>query len=245
VRACSSTIAERRFTPVHRVSQILMQPKRIRRSDIGTLETVKTKLNLHSKPSQTWIRSRCAPLSAVQLMMLFLIFVVNPLGARAQEFLPESQVKAAYLFNFLKFVEWPGNPVVDGQGKWVIGIVGDSPVGGELARLAERKSALNRDLQVKKLRATDDLRACNILFISESERKRLPLIFAALRGSSVMTVADMHHFIESGGMVQLVVEDARVRLTIDVGATDRARLKVSSKLMALTLAVTADVRNRK
>jgi hypothetical protein len=164
---------------------------------------------------------------------------------RAQEFLPESQVKAAYLFNFLKFVEWPGNPVVDGQGKWVIGIVGDSPVGGELARLAERKSALNRDLQVKKLRATDDLRACNILFISESERKRLPLIFAALRGSSVMTVADMHHFIESGGMVQLVVEDARVRLTIDVGATDRARLKVSSKLMALTLAVTADVRNRK
>jgi hypothetical protein len=222
-----------------------MQATRIRQRDIGALETVKNKLNLHSKPRQMWIRGHGALLSAIQLMMLFLIFVVHPVGTRAQALLPESQVKAAYLFNFLKFVEWPGNPVVDGQGKWVIGIVGDSPVGGELARLAERRSALSRDLQIKKLRATDDLRACNILFISESERKRLPLIFAALRGSSVMTVADMHNFIESGGMVQLVVEDSRVRLTIDVGATDRARLKVSSKLMALTLAVTADARNRK
>jgi hypothetical protein len=151
----------------------------------------------------------------------------------------EYQIKAAYLFNFLKFVDWPENQPVDPLGKWVIGIVGDSPVGGALSRLAEGKNVLGRELQIKKLQSTDNLRGCNILFISESERKQLPAILTALRGSSVMTVADMDKFVQSGGMVQLDMGDARVRVTIDVGATDRAHLKVSSKLLALARSVTA------
>jgi hypothetical protein len=155
----------------------------------------------------------------------------------------EYQVKAAYLFNFLKFVEWPDDAAADPHGKWVIGIVGESPVGGELARLVEGKNVLGRNLQVKKFQAADNLRGCNILFISESEKKHLPSILAALSGSSVLTVADMDNFIGSGGMVELVVEDARVRLTIDVGATGRARLKVSSKLLALAQAVKETVRS--
>jgi hypothetical protein len=82
------------------------------------------------------------------------------------------------------------------------------------------------------------LRACNILFISESEKKRMPAILAGLRGTSVLTVADMDNFIGSGGMIQFVVEDARVRVAIDVGATSRAHLKISSKLLSLARAVT-------
>jgi hypothetical protein len=154
----------------------------------------------------------------------------------------EYQVKAAYLFNFLKFVEWPQDSPADPQAKWVIGIVGDSPVGTELSKLTEGRNVLGRELQVKKFQATDNLRGCNILFVSESERKHVPAILNALRGSSVMTVADMDKFIESGGMVELGMEDARVRVTIDVGATDRAHLKVSSKLLALARAVTATVK---
>jgi len=155
----------------------------------------------------------------------------------------EYQVKAAYLFNFLKFVEWPDDAAADPPGKWVIGFVGESPVGGELARLVEGKNVLGRDLLVKKFQPADNLRVCNILFISESEKKRLPSILAALRGSSVLTVADMDNFTGSGGMVQLVVEDGRVRLTIDVGATGRARLRVSSKLLSLAQAVKETVRS--
>ena len=102
---------------------------------------------------------------------------------------------------------------------------------------------LGRDLEVKRFQAADKLRSCNILFISESEKKHLPSILATLRGSSVLTVADMDNFIGSGGMVELVVEDARVRLTIDVGATGRARLKVSSKLLAIAQAVKETVRS--
>jgi len=152
----------------------------------------------------------------------------------------EYQVKAGYLFNFLKFVEWPDDSFTHTQSKWVIGIVGDSPVGNQLSKLAEGKNILGRELLVKKFQSADNLRDCNILFISDSEKKRLPSILASLRGSSVMTVADMDHFIESGGMVQFVVENARVRVSIDVGGTERSGLKVSSKLLALARAVTAD-----
>jgi hypothetical protein len=93
-------------------------------------------------------------------------------------------------------------------------------------------------LQVKEFQATDNLRDCNILYISASEKKRLPSILAELRGSSVLTVADMDNFIGGGGMIQFVVEDARVRVAIDVGSTSRAHLKVSSKLLALARVVT-------
>src|SRR5512135_984217 len=118
----------------------------------------------------------------------------------------EYQVEAAYLFNFLKFVEWPGDPAADPHGKWLIGFVGDSPVGDELTYLVEGKNVRGRDLQVRKYQAADNLRGCNILFIGESEKKCLPSILAALRGSSVLTVADMDNFIESGGMVQFAVQ---------------------------------------
>jgi hypothetical protein len=155
----------------------------------------------------------------------------------------EFQVKAAYLFNFLKFVEWPDDPAADPRGKWVIGFIGETPIAGELTRLAEGKNVLGRDLVVKVFQDTDNLRGCNILFISESEKKRLPSILTPLHGSSVLTVADMDNFIGAGGMIQFVVEDARVRVAIDVGATSRARLKVSSKLLSLARVVTGTERD--
>jgi hypothetical protein len=150
----------------------------------------------------------------------------------------EYQVKAAYVFNFFKFVEWPGDPTNAAQAPWVIGVVGDNPIGQELPRLVAGKSVEGRALQVKIFQPTEDLRGCNILFISASESKRLPLILADLHGASVLTVADMKHFLDSGGMIQFVIEDGSVRLAIDVGATSRARLKVSSKLLALARTVT-------
>src|SRR5579871_5708171 len=148
----------------------------------------------------------------------------------------EYQVKAAYIFNFLKFVEWPGD-APDAGGKWIVGVVGDSPVGEELTRLSEGKEVLGRSLQIKRLQGAESFRDCNILFISPSERKRWPSILSALRGSSVLTVADMEDFVGSGGMVQLLVEDTRVRMVIDVSATNRAKLKVSSKMLLLARVV--------
>jgi hypothetical protein len=196
-------------------------------------------------PYNSKLRSRLCGRWVAFLAALLLAAYFPPANraAYADQSPTEYQVKAAYLFNFLKFVEWPEDPSADPHAKWVIGFVGESPVGGELARLVEGKNVLGRDLQVTKFQAGDNLRGCNILFISESEKKHLPSILATLRGSSVLTVADMDSFIESGGMVQLLVEGARVRVTIDVGATGRGRLRVSSKLLALAQAVTETARS--
>jgi hypothetical protein len=176
---------------------------------------------------------------AIVIFVAILLCVLNQVDCGAQS-ATEYHVKAAYLFNFLKFVEWPDALPGELQTKWVIGIIGTSPIGDELSKLGGSKNVLSRELQVKTFQSTENLRGCNILFISDSEKKRVPAILASLRGSSVMTVADMDHFIDAGGMVQFVVENERVRISIDVGATGRARLKVSSKLLALARAVTED-----
>jgi hypothetical protein len=147
-------------------------------------------------------------------------------SVRAEQDPTEYQVKAAYLFNFLKFVEWPGDPLADTHGHWVIGIVGDNPFGDELTQTISGKTVQGHELQIKRFQPGEDLHTCHVLFISVSEKKRLPSLLAALSGSSVLTVADMDHFIESGGMIQFVMEEKRVRFAIDVGASTRARLKV-------------------
>jgi hypothetical protein len=183
-----------------------------------------------------WFASTVALLLAVH-------FSLANRNVYADQSLTQDQIKAAYLFNFLKFVKWPSDASADPRGKWVIGVVGDSPVGGELKRLVKGKSVEGRELLVKKFQALEDLRGCSILFVSASEEKYLPSILNGLQGSSVLTVADIDHFIGHGGMIQFVTGGDRVRVDIDVGATGRARLKVSSKLLALAQAVTETVRS--
>ncbi len=175
---------------------------------------------------------------AALLMLSFSVQVLTAPEARAQQSPSEYQVKAAYLFNFLKFVEWPGQSPGDAPGPWLICVVGSNPFGNDLAQIVSGKSAQGHELQVKDSLLPADLHACHILFISASEKNRLPTLLAALKGSGTLTVADMDNFTESGGMVQFVEEDGRVRFVINVGATSGAGLKVSSKLLSLAQSVT-------
>jgi hypothetical protein len=176
-------------------------------------------------------------------LLLAGVWLAAPHTGYAQQPATEYQVKAAYLFNFLKFVEWPDDPSADLRGKWVIGIVGENPFGGELTQAVSGKVIQGRSLQVRRFISTEDLRACHILFISTSEKKRLPSILSALGGSSVLTVADMENFNASGGMIQFVMEDGSVRFAVNVNTTTRARLKVSSKLLSLARGVTGAERS--
>jgi hypothetical protein len=183
---------------------------------------------------------------ACGVLLLAGAWLAAPQADYAQQPPTEYQVKAAYLFNFLKFVEWPDDLSADLHGKWVIGVVGENPFGDELTQVVSGKVLEGRSLQVRRFvsfASTEDLRACHILFISASEKKRLPSILSALGASSVLTVADMENFNASGGMIQFVMEDGSVRFAVNVSTTTRARLKVSSKLLSLARAVTGADRN--
>jgi hypothetical protein len=167
--------------------------------------------------------------------LLLLALVCRPLWA--QDALSEYQVKAAYLFNFLKFVEWPEDAFADPLAPIVIGVVGEDPFGSALPQVITGKTVQGRDLVIRIYRPGEDLRGAHILFISPSEKKRIPMILASLRGSSVLTVADTSEFLNAGGMIQFLNENNRVRFAINVDATGRARLKMSSKLLSLAKVV--------
>jgi hypothetical protein len=169
-----------------------------------------------------------------------LFFICSP--ALAQEALSEYQVKAAYLFNFLKFVEYPTESFADPLAPIVIGVVGDDPFGSMLPQVVTGKTVQGRDLVIHLYRTGDDVRRAHILFISTSERKRLPMILSGLNGSSVLTVSDVAGFLDAGGMIQFLNENGRVRFAINVDATNRGKLKLSSKLLSLAKIVGGNVK---
>lgn len=175
----------------------------------------------------------------IAMVLLVLAGGLTPArGGYPQQSPTEYQVKAAYLFNFLKFVEWPDDAHPDAHGKWVIGVLGENPFGDELTQVVSGKTVQGRELEVRKFQSSEDLSACHVLFISDSEKKRLPSILSSLNGHGVLTVANMENFTASGGMIQFVMEEGSVRFAINVTATSRARLKVSSKLLSLAHVVT-------
>jgi len=171
-------------------------------------------------------------LNTVVVSIILLMVATCLFSSQVQAQADEYQVKAAFIFNFAKFVEWPGDAFSDG-GTLVVGVVGDDPFGGALDRL--NGSAVNgRRLRIKRLRLGDNLRVCNILFISKSEGKNLWKILDSIKGTSVLTIGEMPQFNQSGGMIRFVIQNSKVRFEINASAAAQARLKISSKLLALS-----------
>jgi hypothetical protein len=156
-----------------------------------------------------------------------------PRGARGQEAAPsEYQMKAAFLYNFAKFVEWPPTALPE-HSALVIGVLGDDPFDGVLENILRNKNVAGHPLAFRPVKSLDEAQTCQILFISSSEKKRWAEISAALAGSSVLTVSENDHFTDNGGMIYFFMEDRRVCFDINAEAARRAGLTISSKLMLL------------
>jgi hypothetical protein len=167
------------------------------------------------------------------LMLTIIAVMASPFLQAHGQGAGEYAVKAAFLYNFAKFVEWPPEAMGSGSSPLVLGVLGDDPFGAAIDQVVAGKTANGRQLVVRRLKWGQDLKQCHILFISSSERKRLAEILGALRGASILTVGDMDQFGQQGGMIQFVIEQNRVRFEINIGAAQQGRLKLSSKLLAL------------
>lgn len=143
-----------------------------------------------------------------------------------------ADVKAAFLFNFAKFVEWPAGALPAGQ-PIVVGVMGHNPIADSLARLAAGKTIEGHAVQIKRVASTDDLTTLQILFIDNSERGRVSEIVGKIGKASVLTVSDAPRFLASGGVIQLRTEDDRVRFDVDLERAKTAQLTINSKLLAL------------
>lgn len=177
---------------------------------------------------------------SIAVGLLSLVVAVLPVGpACAQSAAsPEYELKAAFLFNFAKYVQWPASSTTDASKPFVIGLVGGDPFGSLLDDAMRGQSVNGRPLVVKRFARIEDIVHCDILFVDSSQRGNLQPIFAALRRASVLTVSDMDQFAERGGMISLLTEQSRVRFAMNVEAIERAGLKPGSQLLRLARLVT-------
>lgn len=144
----------------------------------------------------------------------------------------EYEVKAAFLYQFIKFVEWPPEAFFDYPATIVIGVLGDSPIAEALAAV-EGKEAKGRTVVVKRFKGLDDLEFSHILFISPEAAGHLKEIRKKLSYASTLEVSEVEGFARGGGMVNFITVENRIRFEINVEPAERAGLKISSQLLKL------------
>ncbi|MBE0544024.1 MAG: YfiR family protein [Verrucomicrobia bacterium] len=145
---------------------------------------------------------------------------------------PEHQVKAAFLFNFPKYVDWPADAFAETNSPIVIATIGETGLGDELRELVSDKTVNGRPL-VFKVVAENSAADCHILFIPESARRRVPAILQNLKGATVLTVGESDDFLDKGGIINLARRDHKIRLEVNLATARQAGLKISSKLLSV------------
>ena len=145
---------------------------------------------------------------------------------------PEYKVKAAFLYNFTKLVEWPTNAFASDKSPLLVGILGKDPFGKELDDLTTGRAVNGHALQLVRFSAVEQITNCHILFICESERRKLDSILDVTRGKPILTVGDMKGF-ETRGMITLVKSNDSINLRINLEAAREAGLQLSSRLIRL------------
>jgi len=155
-------------------------------------------------------------------------------GAIAGASLPprEYQVKAAFLYNFARFTEWPGASFSSSKEPLTICVIGEDPFQTDLDEAVKGKLAGEREILVRRLNS-GAAGTCQMAFVSTSERKRYRRLLDSLAGSGVLTVGDGAGFAQAGGVVNLVLDGGTIRFEINLDAAERAHLKISSAVLGL------------
>jgi hypothetical protein len=149
----------------------------------------------------------------------------------------EYQVKAAYLYGFGRFVEWPDGATVAGDGTFVLCVLGEDPFGRLLDQAAEGGSLKRQPVTVRRIDRAEEGGACDTLFVSASEQPRLPRILSVLNRRPVLTVGDSPEFARQGGMIGFSMDGGRVRFTVNLVAAQDAGLMLQSELLRVAAAV--------
>jgi len=172
---------------------------------------------------------------AIKFVLLGWLLLVLPIGGSSRAAdgeLPEYEVKAKFLYDFAKFVEWPAeNSRADTP--IVIGILGRSPIGSELGRIIRDKTINGRRLVIKIGTSIGDMDQCHIVFIGRGQEKPLAEIFKELKHGHALTVGDVKDFTKAGGMINFIIEDRKVWFEINDATARKAGLTISSKLLNL------------
>jgi hypothetical protein len=151
----------------------------------------------------------------------------------AQSASNEAAVKAAFVYNFLKFVDWPPRSVPRADQPLTVAIVGEGPVADATANLLQGKRVSVHPLLVVRVKRGEPVSEVHAVFITGADHKEAHRTLASMTSGAVLTISDDPHFASRGGMIGLYVEDRRVRFEVNTDAADARGLRVSSRLLAL------------
>jgi hypothetical protein len=190
--------------------------------------------------------SRQTRVCARKLGLLCFALLISgvPQPVRSQSAAVEYQVKAAFLFHFAQFVNWPADSLKAGDPSINLCIFDDEPRRNELQRTVEGKLIGAREFRVRLISPPQGIQGCNILFLSRDEARRQSLILKSLRGVPVLTVGETSDFLSDGGIIRFHLEEGKIRFDINLSAAESSHLQISSRLLLLATSVTGGVADR-
>jgi len=177
---------------------------------------------------------------AIHLLLTLLVFgcvLLRAVPAAAANGSTDAQVKAGFVYNFAKFTEWPASAFASPQAPIRLCLSGvDETQAKAFAGIAGRR-VQGREVQIKRNPASAEIGECNILYVGDEEPKRAQAALQAARNANVLTVSDSDGFADSGGVIGLVYADKRIQFEVNLGAAQRAGLKIASQVLKIARAV--------
>lgn len=168
----------------------------------------------------------------------------KPQIAFAQNAAEEYHVKAAFLFHFAQFVDWPAGALDASDHFMTLCVFEDEPSRQEFQNTIDGKFIGSRVTRVRLISQPQDIQGCNVLFLSRNEARRQAAILKSLRNFPILTVGETENFLSDGGTIRFHLEEDKIRFDINLGAADSSHLKISSRLLLLATSVSRDVADR-
>jgi hypothetical protein len=170
--------------------------------------------------------------------MVALLLAGDPaFGDDESTLLKESQIKAAFLYNFTKFVEWPAGTFRGAGAPIVIGVLGESSMVDELEAIVAERHVNGRAIEIRSVQGATATAGVQLLFVTAEASDEFLALSGAMRGEPVLTIGESPDFAAGTGIIGFVQLGSKVRFEIDMVAAGRARLKVSGQLQKLATSI--------
>lgn len=182
---------------------------------------------LRRRPTAVWVAA-----FSVVVLVLFGYRDASAQSPSAHEY----QLKAAFLYNFVKFVDWPSQALPERSDTLAMCVLGDDPFGEVLESIRD-KPVKGKRLAVRRIASVKDAGGCHVLFVPSAEEKLLPQVVQTAQQASMLTVGETERFTAQGGMINFVVEKNKLRFEVNADSASRAGLRLSSHLLSLAKVV--------
>ena len=180
---------------------------------------------------------RSAATNLLLILCALLCALLGAVTASAADGSTDAQVKAAFVYNFAKFTEWPAAAFASPQAPIRLCLSGVDETQTKAFAAIEGKPVQGREVRIKRNPTTAEIGECNILYVGDEEPRRAQATLQAARNASVLTVSDSEGFADTGGVIGLVYADNRIQFEVNLAAAQRAGLKIASQVLKIARVV--------